>query len=112
RSGVLASGGKCWKDEKKFQWHLTGLYSFTPSNSPTLLDFSGASTGSLLTELVVIKYPGLHDEVNGEPLAAGLNAWQLDPARAPKSRGDKTSSGINLDFSLTYDGTLLPGWQV
>lgn len=31
---------------------------------------------------------------------------------APKSRGDKTSSGINLDFSLTYDGTLLPGWQV
>lgn len=106
------NGGKCWKDEKKFQWHLTGLYSFTPSNSPTLLDFSGASTGSLLTELVVIKYPGLHDEVNGEPLAAGLNAWQLDPARAPKSRGDKTSSGINLDFSLTYDGTLLPGWQV
>ncbi|MGQ1782714.1 DUF1302 family protein [Pseudomonas aeruginosa] len=102
----------CWKDEKKFQWHLTGLYSFTPSNSPTFLDFSGASTGSLLTELVVIKYPGLHDEVNGEPLAAGLNAWQLDPARAPKSRGDKTSSGINLDFSLTYDGTLLPGWQV
>ena len=61
---------------------------------------------------MVIKYPGLHDEVNGEPLAAGLNAWQLDPARAPKSRGDKTSSGINLDFSLTYDGTLLPGWQV
>lgn len=106
------NGGKCWKDEKKFQWHLTGLHSFTPSNSPTLLDFSGASTGSLLTELVVIKYPGLHDEVNGEPLAAGLNAWQLDPARAPKSRGDKTSSGINLDFSLTYDGTLLPGWQV
>jgi hypothetical protein len=51
-------GGKCWKDEKKFQWHLTGLYSMTPSNSPTLLDFTGASTGTLLTELVVIKYPG------------------------------------------------------
>ncbi|MGC3474269.1 DUF1302 domain-containing protein, partial [Pseudomonas aeruginosa] len=70
------NGGNCWKDEKKFQWHLTGLYSFTPSKSPTLLDFSGASTGSLLTEQVVIKYPGLHDEVNGEPLAAGLNGWQ------------------------------------
>lgn len=23
------NGGKCWKDEKKFQWHLTGLYSFS-----------------------------------------------------------------------------------
>ena len=26
--------------------------------------------------------------------------------------GTKTSSGINLDFSWTYDGTLIPGWQV
>ncbi|MOA50633.1 hypothetical protein D3C78_1736780 [compost metagenome] len=30
----------------------------------------------------------------------------------PTAKGDKTSSGINLDLSLTYDGTLLPGWQV
>ncbi|MEE1886493.1 DUF1302 domain-containing protein [Pseudomonas carassii] len=104
--------GKCWKDEKKFQWHLTGLYSMTPSNSPGLLELTGASTGSLLTELVVIKYPGLHDSYDGEVIAAGANTWQLDPASAPRARGDKTSSGINLDFSLTYDGTLLPGWQV
>ena len=54
---LCTGNGKCWKDEKKFQWHLTGLYSFTPSTS-TLLDFSGASTGRLLTELVVIRYPG------------------------------------------------------
>ena len=106
------NGGKCWKDEKKFQWHLTGLYSMTPANSPTLLDFTGASTGTLLTELVVVKYPGLHDEFNGEPISAGLNTWQLDPATPPTAHGDKTSSGINLDLSLTYDGTLLPGWQV
>ncbi len=107
-----SNGGKCWKDEKKFQWHLTGLYSLTPSNSPDLLDFIGASTGTLLTELVVVKYPGLHDSYDGELIAAGANTWQLDPATAPRARGDKTSSGINLDFSLTYDGTLLPGWQV
>ncbi|MNQ40936.1 hypothetical protein D3C85_545980 [compost metagenome] len=106
------NGGKCWKDEKKFQWHLTGIYSMTPSNSPDLLEFTGASTGTLLTELVVVQYPGLHDELNGEPISAGLNTWQLDPATAPSAHGDKTSSGINLDLSLTYDGTLLPGWQV
>lgn len=106
------NGGKCWEDEKKFQWHLTGLYSMTPSNSPDLLEFTGASTGTLLTELVVIHYPGLHDEFNGEPISAGLNTWQLDPATTPTAKGDKTSKGINLDLSLTYDGTLLPGWQV
>lgn len=107
-----SNGGKCWKDEKKFQWHLTGLYSLTPSNSHGVLDFTGASTGNLLSELVVVKYPGLHDEFDGEIIAAGANTWQLDPTIAPKARGDKTSSGINLDFSLTYDGTLVPGWQV
>ncbi len=106
------NGGKCWKDEKKFQWHLTGLYSMTPSNSPALLDFTGASTGTLLTELVVIHYPGLHDEFDGEPVAPGAYTWQLDPATPPTAKGDKTSKGINLDLSLTYDGTLIPGWQV
>jgi len=104
--------GKCWKDEKKYQWHLTGLYSLTPSNSPTILDFTGASTGTLLTELVVVKYPGLHDEYNGEPIAAGANTWQLDPTTPPTAKGNKTSDGIYADFSLTYDGTLIPGWQV
>ncbi|QTD36082.1 DUF1302 domain-containing protein [Pseudomonas fluorescens] len=104
--------GECWKDEKKFQWHLTGVYSLTPSNSPGVLDLTRASTGTLLTELVVVKYPGLHNKYDGEIIAAGANNWQLDPAAAPKPRGDKTSSGINLDFSLTYDGTLIPGWQV
>ncbi|AZD29789.1 hypothetical protein C4K23_3040 [Pseudomonas chlororaphis] len=107
-----SNGGKCWKDEKKFQWHLTGIYSLTPSNSPRLLDFTGASTGTLLSELVVVKYPGLHDNYNGEPISAGLNTWQLDPATAPTAKGNKTSSGISLDFSLTYDNTLIPGWQV
>ena len=106
------NGGKCWRDEKKFQWHLTGLYSMTPSNSPRLLEITGASTGTLLTELVVVKYPSLHDEVNGEVISSGLNTWQLDPAKPPAAHGDKTSSGINLDLSLTYDGTLIPCWQV
>lgn len=110
--GCASNGGKCWKDEKKFQWHLTGLYSMTPSNSPTLLEITGASTGTLLSELVVVKYPGLHDNYNGEPIAAGLNTWQLDPAQVPTAKGDKTSSGINVDLSFTYDNSLIAGWQV
>lgn len=110
--GCLGNGGKCWKDEKKLQWHLTGIYSMTPANASSLLDFTGASTGTLLSELVVIRYPGLRDSYNGELISAGLNTWWLDPMELPKARGNKTSSGVSLDFSLTYDGSLIPGWQV
>lgn len=106
------TGGECWKDEKKFQWHLTGLYSHTPQNSPSLLDFTGASTGTLLAELVVVHYPELDDEYNGEPLAPGSYSWIKDPNVLPTAKGDKTSSGISIDYSLTYENTLLPGWQV
>lgn len=109
---TLAGGGECWKEEKKLQWHLTGFYSMTPSNSSTLLDLTGASTGTLLTELVVIKYPGLKDEYDGIPIGAGLNNWWMDPSVLPRAVGDRSSSGISLDFSLTYENTLLEGWQV
>ena len=105
--------GECWKDTKKFQWHLTGNYSLTNANSPDFLEFTGASTGTLLTELVLVKYPGLHDSYDGELLAPGANSWVEDMSQfPPKSRGDATSSGIHLDFSLTYDSTLIPGWTV
>ncbi len=105
--------GECWKDTKKFQWHLTGTYSLTNANSPDFLEFTGASTGTLLTELVLVKYPGLHDSYDGELLAPVANSWVEDMSQfPPKSRGDATSSGIHLDFSLTYDSTLIPGWTV
>ena len=64
----------------------------TPSNSPTLLEFTGASTGTLLSELVVVKYPGLHNDYAGEPIAAGLNTWQLDPAIAPSGSSPATAA--------------------
>ncbi|MFU2669069.1 DUF1302 domain-containing protein [Pseudomonas aeruginosa] len=106
-------GGECWKDTKKFQWHLTGLYSLTNANSPDFLDFTGASTGTFLSELVLVKYPGLHDSYDGELLAPGANTWVEDLSQfPPKAHGDATSSGIHLDFSLSYDGTLIPGWTV
>lgn len=105
--------GECWKDTKKFQWHLTGTYNLTNANSPDFLEFTGASTGTLLTELVLVKYPGLHDSYDGELLAPGANSWVEDMSQfPPKSRGDATSSGIHLDFSLTYNSTLIPGWTV
>lgn len=110
--GCMGKQGECWQDEKKFQWHLTGLYSMVPSNSGWLLDLTGASTGTVLAELVVVEYPDLEDEYNGELVSAGVNSWMLDPAVLPTAQGNGTTSGISADLSLTYDGTLIPGWQV
>lgn len=113
-AGCTGRGGRCWADEKRLQWHLTGLLSLTPSNAGVLLGALGAGTGSLLAEAVVIRYPNLKQVYDGDPIAAGLWGWgqEIDPSASPKAVGTASSSGINFDLSLTYDGTLLEGWQV
>ena len=61
------------------------------------------------------------DAYGPDVVAAGGWGWGnavgsvFDPVQAAINTvrtGTKTSSGINVDFSLTYDGNLLPGWQV
>ncbi|MBW7901347.1 MAG: DUF1302 domain-containing protein [Rhodocyclaceae bacterium] len=114
-SGCTARGGDCWVDEKRFQWHLTGLLSLTPGGTGGgLLDLLGASTGTLLAEGVVVHYPKLKRTYGGDPISAGGWGWgqEYDPAGVPVPVGTKTSSGVNFDFSLIYDGTIVPGWQV
>jgi hypothetical protein len=113
-AGCTARDGRCWVDERRLQWHLTGIYSFTPANSRGFLDLVGASTGTLLAELAVTRFPKLQQSYDGDPVAAGYWGWgqETDPTASPTSVGTRTSSGVAMDFSLTYDGTLIEGWQV
>jgi hypothetical protein len=114
-SFCTSQGGNCWVDEKRFQWHLTGLWSLTPNGSGGgLLRAIGAQTGTLLAEAVVIRYPNLQQTYGGDPIAAGGWGWgtETDPTAAMVPVGSKTSSGINFDFSVVYDGTVVPGWQM
>lgn len=120
-SGCVAQEGKCWVDEKKFQWHLTSLFTLQPSNSGELLKLLGADTATLTTETVVIAYPGLHDSYDGSPTAAGGWLWgnqsnDLAVSGALNSPGDskgtKYSGGLDVDFNWIYDGSLIGGWQV
>jgi Protein of unknown function (DUF1302) len=111
--------GKYYVDSKKYQWAVTGLLSLTPSGTGSgVLKFLGADTGTFLGEAVVVKYPNLQQDYNGSPVAAGAWTWGAvgtDPAAAFANlfpRGTKTSSGFNFDFSVAYDGTIIPGWQV
>lgn len=114
-SGCTSQNGNCWVDERRFQWHLTGLLSLTPGGTGAgFLRVMRAQTATLLAEAVVIRYPGLRQTYGGDPVAAGGWGWgqEFDPGGTPEPVGSRTSGGINFDFSWVYDGTLLPGWQV
>ncbi|OYU98855.1 MAG: arylsulfatase [Burkholderiales bacterium PBB5] len=112
--GCASQNGRCYVDEKRLQWHLTGLLSLTPSIGGGILKALGADTATLLAEAVVVRYPNLQRSYGGSLVAAGGWGWgqEFDPAGTPQSVGSKTSWGFNFDFSWVYDGTLIPGWQV
>lgn len=113
--GCASNDGKCWVDEKKFQWHLTGLLSMTPGDYGSILKALGnASTATLMVEAVATYYPKLKKFYGNDPVGAGVWGWgqEFSLNNNPESVGDKLSWGYNLDFSWTYDGNLIPGWQV
>jgi hypothetical protein len=120
-------GGKCYVDEKKYQFHVTSTLMLTPGDHGPLLKLLGADSGILIAEAAAVHYPNLKSSYQGVPVAAGQWGWGALTANDPflvaistgalpppdlPSVGDKTSWGIALDFNWTYDGTLLPGWQV
>ena len=113
-AGCTARDGRCWVDEQRYQWHMTGIYALTPSNAPSLLSALGAQAANILAETAVICYPNLRKSYNGDVVQAGYWGWgqETDPTASPAEAGTRTSAGAALDLSVTYDGTLIPGWQV
>ncbi len=113
--------GDCplWKDMQKYEAHLVGQLNLTPSDNPTVIHALRADTAVLTFELVGTEYPGLTktmtqtvEGVTVEQLpAAGYITW-LNGKGLPKAVGSAFSSGLAVDFNWTYDGSLLPGWQV
>jgi hypothetical protein len=121
-----ASTCDAWIDKKKFQLHLTGLLSLTPSDHKPFLRLLGADTATFLAEVVFVKYPGIgsgtrinRTAADGTPVtqvpAAGYWTWTGADANGQTiavGQGTSFSWGYTVDFNWTYDGTLLPGWQV
>lgn len=112
--GCASQNGNCYVDSRRWQWHVTGLLSLTPSVGGAILNALGADTATLLAEAVVIRYPGLQNHYGNSLVSAGGWGWgqETDPTAAPQAVGSKTSWGYNFDFSWVYDGTVVPGWQV
>ncbi len=119
-SQACLANDHCYVEKAKYQLAVTGLLSLTPSDHGALLDLLGADTATLLAEVVAIRYPGLRNNYQGVPVAAGLWGWGYDSAAStlatgagvPAGVGSAGSYGYNFDFSWVYDGKLLPGWQV
>jgi hypothetical protein len=111
-----------WVDNKRYQFHLTGIYSLIPANAGGFLKAVGADTGTFLGEFVVIRYPGISENklitrtINGVAVeqvpAAGLWLLPSGGSGVTKGLGDATSMGLMFDFSLVYDSTIIKGWQV
>jgi hypothetical protein len=117
--GLCLAGGKCYVEENKYQFHLTGLRQLMPGDDGPILNLLGADSGLLMIEAAVVHYPNLKNAYQGVPVAAGQWGWGALTANDTMfatgtipAVGDKTSYGYNLDFSWSYDGTLIPGWQV
>lgn len=113
-AGCMSRDGRCWVDEKRWQWNLSGMYGLTPGNAQGFLNAIGASAANFMVEGAVVYYPNLKKYYGGDPLASQYWGWgqETDPTASPTVGGSKTSAGVSLDFSVTYDGTLIEGWQV
>ncbi|AYZ64637.1 DUF1302 domain-containing protein [Burkholderia multivorans] len=122
-NGVPGTDCKQWVDKKKFQLDINGLLALTSSEYP-FLKLLGADSAALTWELTWIYYPGLGSSVtrtiNGQPVtqvpATGYFPWLNNnsglgyPITA--RQGTSSSVGATIDFNWTYDGSLIPGWQV
>jgi len=119
------SPGSCqeWKDMGKWQHDLVAQLNMQPSDYPILNTF-GANFAVLTMEGTIVQYPGVSD--NGvvsslqggqqviQGYAAGYGAWLngINPNQTVASRGTSVSGGVTVDYNWTYDGTVIPQWQM
>ncbi|RKE23844.1 uncharacterized protein DUF1302 [Paraburkholderia sp. BL23I1N1] len=123
-NGVSGINCQQWIDKKKFQFDVNGILSLSRSDYPFLKLF-GADAAALTWELTWIYYPGVTGSsftrtMNGQtvmqvPSAAywpWLNNGSSLGYPIGMAQGTSSSVGATIDFNWTYDGTLIPGWQV
>lgn len=120
------SGIDCqqWMDMKKLQYDINGQLNLTQSEYP-FLKLIHADMAVLTAELTWIYYPGLSASgvartIGGQPVhqvaAAGYYSWLNDGSSLgypiAAAVGTSSSVGATVDFNWTYDGSVIPGWQV
>lgn len=119
----VASDCPAWRDNKKYQFAINTQLNMTKTSQPWLKSI-GADLAVFTAELTWIRYPGIDGKqryartINGQNayqlVAAGYGTWLDHSGAYPIATGKGTtdSVGVTLDFNATYDGTVIPGWQV
>ncbi|MGU7771699.1 DUF1302 family protein [Burkholderia sp. MR1-5-21] len=121
------ASGTCqaWMDRKKIQFDINAQLNLTQTSYP-ILKLLKADEATFTAELTVIDYPGLNPNaryfrtLNGQPVyqlvAAGYGTWLANNAALgypiAAGQGTAVSMGATIDFNWTYDGTVIPGWQL
>lgn len=113
-----------YRDNQKIELIVNAQNSLTPSSAP-FLDWIGAQGGYFLVEASWISYPGVsknkryYSNINGVPVmqtpAAGGLFWydHSNPNNTiTASQGTASSAGAAAFFSVTWDGSAIPGWQL
>lgn len=124
-NGAVVSNCPMWADNKKYQLHVTGLLQLTPGDHGPVLNLLGADSGFLSAEAVFVRYPGIGKDKRISRMIDGVAVDQVPTAgylifldrtnpATPIATGGGTANswGYVLDFNVTYDGKLIPGWQV
>jgi hypothetical protein len=121
-AGITCNG---YTDMKKYQLDLNAQVNLTKSSYP-FMKYLGADLAVFTAEITAIDYPGLnpnsrfYSTINGHPVYqvpdAEYGTWttynQALGYNIGTGQGTAVSVGLTLDFNWTYDGTLIPGWQV
>ena len=124
-TAVGVSDCPLWVDKEKYQLHLTAMLQLTPGDHDGVLSLLGADSAYLSMEGVAVRYAGVGPNkrirrnvqgvaVDQVPAAGYLVFLDRGAGAAPLAAGGGTanSGGYVADFNWTYDGKLLPGWQV
>lgn len=124
--GFTCPDNKCYVEEAKYQLDMTAMLQLSPGDQGSVLHLLGADSALLLAELAVVDYPHLQQNyttaAGSWPIASGAWGWgsmtAMDsylsafPNGTAPATGTKASWGYNVDFSWTYDGSVIPGWQM
>jgi hypothetical protein len=109
-----------YRDAHKLQWNTTWWRAVNPSDGDWYaagVRKLGAQQSNIQGEFALVHYPGVKNHsYQGLGLLADLS-YDISKASSGVDKnaqhfGSADSFGIVQYFDLTYDGTMIPGWQV
>lgn len=111
-----------YRDAEKFQWINTWWRGVNPSDPDPyawLVRSVGAQASNIQGEVDWIFYPGVHQDGTYKGLGI-LADGATDPTQATGSGidafgrhyGSRNTVGLDAYFDLTFDGSIIPDWQV